>query len=157
MPMRVVRGVLRSFSAPAVRYPPDPRAVFLLLMCVTSGIPMVFADAVPRALKDADVADVWIVTWGIMLAGGALLTLVGALRQSVNGVIAEQVGSVALGFACLVFAGAIYGYVRWTGAVTMLLVLGFGLASIWRFGQLVAYLRAVEHMAQEIRDEAADE
>lgn len=150
--MRIARAVRRSITAPAVRYPPDPRALFLLVMCVISGIPMALADATPRSLEDADLSDVWIVVWGIMLTGGAALTLAGAMRQTVNGVIAEQVGSIALGFACLIFAAAIYGSVRWQGAVAMLLILGFGLASIWRFGQLVGYLRAVEHLAQEIRD-----
>lgn len=157
MPKRILYAVRRSLTSPAVRYPPDPRALFLLVMCVASGLPMVFADATPRSLKDADLDQVWIVIWGVMLSGGAALTLVGALRQTVAGVIAEQVGSVALGFACLVFAAAIYGAVHWAGSVTMLLVLGFGVASLWRFGQLVAYLKAVEHLAQEIRDEAGDD
>lgn len=143
----------RSITAPAVRYPPDPRALFLLGMCVLSGFPLIFANATPQSIV-AQIDDDWVViAWGLMLTGGALLTLIGALRQTVNGVVAEQVGSVALGCACLIFAGAIFGYVRWNGSVTMLLVFGLGVASLWRWGQLVAYMRAVETIAQELRDE----
>lgn len=160
MPKRLWYAVRRSITAPAVRYPPDPRALFLLAMCVLSGVPLMFANATPQSvvaqLQDSPHGGkAWVVVWGIMLTGGAALTLLGALSQTVNGVIAEQVGSVALGFACIIFAGAIYGYVGWAGAVVMLLILGFGLASWWRFGQLVAYLKAVEHMAQVIRDDEA--
>jgi hypothetical protein len=142
-------------TSPAVRYPPDPRAIFLLAMCMVSGVPLVFANATPQSIV-AQLDPPWVVAWGIMLTGGAGSTLVGSLRQSVNGVIAEQVGSVALGFACLIFAGAIYGYVRWAGALVMLLIFGLGIACLWRYAQLVAYLKAVEHLAQEIRDEAAE-
>ena len=153
MPKRMWYAARRSFTSPAVRYPPDPRAVFLLAMCVLSGVPLVFANATPQSIV-AQLDPPWVVAWGIMLTGGAAVTLWGTLRQTVNGVIAEQVGSVALGFACLIFAGAIYGYVRWAGALVMLLIFGLGLACLVRFGQLVAYLKAVEHLAQEIRDEA---
>ena len=155
MPQRVWRAARRSFTAPAVRYPPDPRALFLLVMCVISGVPLIFADATPQSIM-SQLDDPLIVTWGVMLTGGALLTLIGALRQSVNGVIAEQVGSVSLGFACLIFAGAIYGYTRWAGAVVMLLLFGFGIACLWRYGQLWAYLRDVEALAQQVRDESGE-
>lgn len=152
MPKRLWRRARRSFTAPAVRYPPDPRALFVLFMCVVSGLPLVFANATPRSIL-AQMDDIAIVAWGIMLTGGSLLTLVGMMRQTVNGVIAEQVGSVALGFACVIFAFAIYGYVRWEGAVTMLLVFGLGISCWWRFGQLVAYLNGIERLAQDLKDD----
>lgn len=154
MPKRILHAARRSITAPAVRYPPDPRALFLLVMCVISGVPLIFADAAPRSVV-AQLDDPWVVAWGVLLVGGAAVTLWGALRQTVNGVIAEQVGSVGLGAACLIFAVAVFGYTGWSGSVAGLLILGFGIASLWRFGQLVGYLRAVEHIAQEIRDEAA--
>ena len=152
MPKRAWYAARRSFTAPAVRYPPDPRAVFVLALCVASGVPLIFANATPGSIA-AQLDPPLVVTWGIMLTVGALVTLVGALRQTVNGVIAEQVGSIALGFACVIYALAIWATVRWVGAVPMLFLFGFGVASIWRFGQLQAYLHAVESLAQKIRDE----
>ena len=155
MPKRVIRSAYRSFRAPAVRYPPDPRVLFLLGMCVISGVPLVLADATPQSIM-AQIPDAWVVVaWGLMLTLGALLTLIGTMKQSVNGIIAEQVGSVAVGFSCIIFAGAIYGYTHWRGAVVMLLVFGLGVACLWRWGQLQATLNDAEALAQEIRDEQA--
>ena len=148
MPMRVVRGVLRTFSAPAVRYPPDPRAVFILALCVVVGFPLIFADATPSTI--AGKLDSWlVVAWGAMLSGGALVTLLGAMRQTPTGIAFEQIGSASLGVACLMYAAAIWAAVQWAGAVPIAIVLGFGLASIWRFGQLWAYMRGIERLAQE--------
>jgi hypothetical protein len=155
MPKRIVRRMIRSLNAPAHRYPPDPRALFVLLLCITSGVPLIFANATPGSIA-ARLDAPYVVAWGVMLTGGATLTLVGALRQSVNGVVAEQVGSVALGSACLIYVAAIWLSVQWRGTVNMSLLLGFGLASLWRFFQLRAYLRTVEDLAQELRAEGGE-
>jgi hypothetical protein len=152
MPKRILWFVARVAKTPAVRYPPDPRALFMLVLCVIVGVPLAFGIVTPGSIS-AQLAAPAVVAWGVMLSGGALLTLIGTARQSVNGVIAEQVGSVALAFACLIYAGAIWASVRWLGAVPIALVLGLGLASGLRYFQLRAYLRAVQHLAKVIRDE----
>lgn len=144
----------RSFSTPAVRYPPDPRALFVLVMCVVVGLPLVFANASPNTIA-SQLDPVLQVAWGIMLSGGSLLTLAGAMRQTATGVIVEQIGSIALGVACLLYAGAIWVSVQWVGSVPIAIVSGFGLASLWRWGQLQAYLHQTEKIASQIRE--ADE
>ena len=151
MPERILRVLFRSFTTPAVRYPPDPRALFTLLLCVFSGIPLVFAHATPGTIE-ARLDPPWVVTWGIMLSGGALLTILGGVWQSVNGIIIEQVGTVALGFACVMYATAIWITVQLAGAVPIAIILGFGVASFWRWGQLQAYMTQVERIAQATRD-----
>lgn len=151
MPERILRVLLRSFTTPAVRYPPDPRALFVLLLCVASGVPLIFANATPGTLE-AKLDPPWVLAWGIMLSGGALLALVGGLRQTVNGIIVEQVGSVALGFACLMYATAIWIAVHLAGTVPIALVLGFGGASFWRWFQLYLYMNKVERIAKATRD-----
>jgi hypothetical protein len=153
MPKRILRYALRSFTAPAVRYPPDPRALFILVLCVAVGLPLIFADATPGTIA-SKLDAAWQIVWGVMLSGGSLLTLMGAVRQSVNGVILEQVGSVALGFACVIYAAAIWATVQWDGSVPIGIVLGFGLASLWRWGQLQAYLNNTERQAQQFREES---
>lgn len=150
MPKRLVRAVLRSFTAPAVRYPPDPRALFVLVLCVFVGGPLIFANATPGTIA-AQLPTPAVVAWGIMLSGGALLSIVGALRQTVNGVITEQVGSVGLGFACVIYAGAIWAAVQWAGSVPMFILFALGSASIVRYFQLRAYLRTVEQIAADAR------
>lgn len=152
-PKRFLKEITRSFTAPAVRYPPDPRALFLLVLLVIVGVPLIFANATPGTVAD-QLDTPWVVAWGIMLSGGSLVSLVGAVRQTAGAVIAEEVGSVALGFACLIYAGAIWGKVQWAGSVPMFILFALGGASIVRYFQLRAYLKAVEHLAQEIRDEA---
>lgn len=150
MPRRILIAARNSFTAPAVRYPPDPRALFVLVLCAFVGAPLIFANATPGTIA-AQMPDPAIVAWGIMLSGGSVVTLAGAMRQSVNGVIAEQVGSIALGFACVIYAGAIWAAVRWTGSVPMFILFAFGTASFWRWGQLQSYLHSVERMAHQIR------
>lgn len=152
MPKRLFLSLRTVFTTPAVRYPPDPRALFVLVLCVIVGVPLIFANATPGSIA-SQLPPVAIVAWGCMLSGGSLLSLLGATRQTVNGVIVEQVGSVALGFACLIYAGAIWAAVQWAGSVPMGILFAFGLASFWRWGQLQGYLRAAEHLAQEARGE----
>lgn len=150
MPKRVLIAAMRNFSTPAVRYPPDPRALFVLLLCVVVGVPLIFANATPSSIV-SQLDDPLVVAWGIMLSGGSLLTLVGAIRQTPGGVVLEQVGSVALGVACLLYAGAIWVAVGTPGLVPMAITSAFGAASLWRWGQLQAYLHATEKLAEEIR------
>lgn len=156
MPKRIALAAIRGFNTPAVRYPPDPRALFLLAMCVVSGVPLIFANATPGSIN-AQLDLPMIIAWGVMLSGGALLSLVGSLRQTINGIITEQVGSVALGFACLIYAGAVWLTVRWAGAVLICLIIGLSGASFWRWGQLQAFLHQTEKLAREIRDDEAGE
>lgn len=149
MPARVGRAVLRGLTVPAARHPPDPRAVFILSLCVVSGFPLIFAGATPGTIA-AQLDKPFVVAWGIMLSAGALLTLVGALRQTVNGIILEQVGSVSLGFACLMYAGAIWLQVRWEGSVPAGIVLGLGLACLWRWAQLQAHMIQAQRIANQL-------
>jgi hypothetical protein len=151
MPKRIVLAAVRGFNTPAVRYPPDPRAVFMLALCVVVGVPLIFAGATPGTIA-SQLDHAWVIAWGIMLSGGSLLSLIGSSRQSVNGVIAEQIGSVALGVACAIYAGAIIAAVHWAGAVPAAMVIGLGGASFWRWGQLQAYLHDSERLAQKIRE-----
>jgi hypothetical protein len=151
MPTRTYMSLRAALTAPAVRYPPDPRALFLLILLVIVGVPLIFANATPGTIASQLDAP-WVVAWGVMLSGGSALSLLGAVRQTVNGVIAEQVGSVALGFACLIYSGAIWSKVEWAGSVPMGILFALGTASIARYFQLRAYLRNVEQQAQEIRN-----
>lgn len=150
MPKRIAVAALRNFRTPAVRYPPDPRALFVLLLCVVVGVPLIFANATPSSIASQLDAPL-VVAWGVMLSGGSLLTLVGALRQSAGGVVLEQVGSVALGVACLLYAGAIWVAIGLVGLLPGGIVCAFGLASLWRWGQLQAYLNNTEKLATQLR------
>lgn len=152
MPKRFMGAVIRSFSAPAARYPPDPRALFVLGLCVVVGVPLIFADATPGTIA-SKLDDTWVVVWGVMLSAGSLVTLLGVIRQSVNGILFEQVGSVAVGFACLIYATAIWLSVQWAGAVPAVIVLGWGLSCFWRWYQLQRLMVNTEKLATEVRSD----
>lgn len=150
MPERFVRALMRSFTAPAARYPADPRALFVLVLCVVSGVPLIFANATPGSIT-AQLDDVWVVVWGLMLTVGALTTLIGTFKMSVDGIILEQIGSVAVGGATIIYAGAIFATVGYAGSVPAGITLGFGLACLWRWGQLQGLLRKAEQAAAEAK------
>jgi hypothetical protein len=148
MPQRIVHAALRSFRTPAARYPADPRAVWVMALFVLSGILLVFVGATPGSIN-AQLDPVWVVIWGLMLVLGALTTLVGIAKLDTDGILLEQVGSVSMGGACVVYAGAIFGTVGWAGSVPALVVGGFGLASFWRWGQLQALISQGKRAAEE--------
>lgn len=150
MPKRVVSAVLRGFTTPAARYPPDPRAVFILALCVVSGIPLIFADATPGSINN-QLDQAWVVIWGVMLAAGALVNLIGTLKLDVNGVILEQIGSVAVGGASFLYSAAIFTTVQWKGFVPAAIIFGLGLSCFWRYGQLQALLRRAEKAASDAK------
>lgn len=152
MPKRIAFAALRSFTTPAARYPADPRAVFVLTLCVVSGVPLVFADATPGSIA-AQLPRLMVVVWGAMLALGALTTLVGTLKMDVNGIILEQIGSVSVGGASLIYAGAIFTQIHWVGSVPAAIITGWGLSCFWRWGQLQALLHKAEKAATEAKEQ----
>jgi len=154
---RAATAVTRIFTVPAARYPPDPRALFVLSLCVAVGVPLIFANATPGTIA-SKLDPPLIVVWGLMLSAGSLVTLLGVLRQSVGGIITEQVGSVAVGGACMIYAVAIWLSVRWAGAVPMVIVFGWGLSCFWRWYQLQRLMKKAEEVAWAVRiDDAQHE
>lgn len=80
---------------PASRFPADPRAVFILAFSVFVGIIALALDAEPGTLES--VMPRWgVLVWGVTLVGGSATALTGMWLQTVNGIIIEQVGSVAV-------------------------------------------------------------
>jgi len=138
---------VRNFRTPAARYPADPRAVFILMTCVISGIPLLLGRSTPGSIN-SQLDRPQVITWGLLLVLGAGTTLIGMFRQTVNGVVLEQIGSVSVGGACWIYAGAIAAQVGLAGAVPGLLIFGFGFACFWRWGQLQTHLRDAERLAQ---------
>lgn len=135
----------------ASRYPVDPRAVFILALCVVSGLPLIILGADPATLQA--LLPRWGVTlWGLALVGGAVTTLVGMSLQSINGVIAEQIGSVTTGVATMVYGTAISFMGGLEAAVPAAIVFGFGLSSFWRWGQLQVWLHEQQIVVDAVRD-----
>jgi hypothetical protein len=152
MPKRVFRSVLATFSAPAARYPPDPRALFVLNLCVLIGVPLIFGNAAPGSIA-SKLDQPWVITWGVMLSAGSLVALMGVARQSVNGILFEQIGSVAVGFACVIYATAIAFSVGWSGLAPLVIVLGWGSSCLWRWFQLQRLMVNTERIVREAHED----
>lgn len=147
---------------PAARYPADPRAIFILALSVFSGLTALALQAAPGSLES--VLPRWgVVLWGVLLAVGSAVTLAGMARQTLNGIIAEQIGSVMVG-ATTIYYSTLVLFVIGAGAVqTVGIVLAWGLACIVRWGQLQALINqtaekvVAERINLEIREEEADQ
>lgn len=136
--------------APATRYPPDPRALFVLSLCVVSGLPLVLGISKPGSVES--LIPSWaVVVWGALLTGGAVTSLAGMVKQTVGGIIAEQIGSVAVGSATIFYSTAILLSTGWQGVLPAGIILGWGLSCMWRWVQLASLLSSAQHQAADER------
>lgn len=126
---------LRRFFLPAARYPADPRALFILVLSVFSGFTAIALKAAPQSLEE--VLPHWaVMTWGILLALGSLLALVGMAKQTVNGILLEQIGSVIVAAATIFYSGIALYVTGFHAAQTAGIILAWGLSCLVRWIQL---------------------
>jgi hypothetical protein len=124
----LISATWRFVFKPAARYPADPRAVFILALSVFSGVGAIVIDAAPATLEA--VLPGWVVMfWGILLVFGSGLTLGAMLFQTLNGIIAEQIGSVIVGATTVFYS-----------SVAIWVVLAWGLSCFVRWMQLQALI-----------------
>ncbi len=125
---------------PAARYPADPRVVFILALSVFSGLTSLAVDSAPQSLE-AELPG-WAVTlWGVILVAGSAITIFGIARNTFNGIIAEQIGSVMVAVAT-VFYSVVALMVVGLGAFSIIgVILAWGLACGWRWFQLQALIK----------------
>lgn len=145
-----VARILNLVMKPAARYPADPRAVFVLGLCTLAGIPLVFADAAPGTIESQ--LDHWmVVVWGVSLALGSLACMLGMFRQTVNGILFEQVGSVCVGASAVFYGATVLVVVGWSASFPAAITIGWGLSCFWRWGQLQTLLNDAERIVQEAK------
>lgn len=120
---------------PAARYPADPRAVFVLAVSVFSGITAFALEVAPPSLE-ASMPTWGVYTWGITLALGSAITLVGMLFQSLNGIITEQVGNVMVGAATIFYSTIAFMFTGAAAIQSVGIILAWGVACLLRWGQL---------------------
>ena len=125
---------------PAARYPADPRAVFILALSVFSGITAMALKAAPQSLES--VLPHWgVLVWAVMLTAGSIITLVGMAFQTVNGIIAEQIGSVMVGATTIFYSVLALNIVGPDAFQTVGIILAWGLACLIRWQQLQILIR----------------
>lgn len=120
---------------PAARYPADPRAVFILAVSVFTGATALALETAPTSLEAA--LPHWAVTmWSIMLCLGSAITLIGMAFHNVNGIIAEQIGSVIVGASASFYSGIAVYYTGPSALQTVGIIAAWGIACFVRWVQL---------------------
>lgn len=137
---------------PAARYPADPRVVFIFALSVFSGITTLTVKAAPQSLES--VLPTWaVMTWGIILCLGSLISLVGIARNSANGVLLEQVGSVMVAAATIFYSVVALMVVGVASLSVTGIVLAWGLANLVRWIQLQVLINSAyrDQVREEVR------
>jgi len=135
---------------PAVRHPMDPRAVFVLGLCLVTGVPLLFG----ASPEDMDrLLPTWaVLVWALSLSVGAGVTLWGMTLRSLNGVVLEQIGSVAVGAATIFWSVVVIMTVGFAGIPSAAIVLGWGAANFLRWGQLQAIIAKAKREGDKLGD-----
>jgi len=159
---RFLRRHARAFFKPAARYPADPRAVFILTLSVFSGLTAFIVGATPDTLQSL-LPNWGVQTWSALLVIGSAVTLAGMARQTLVGILVEQVGSVMVAVATLFYSTLGFIFIGWDALQIVGIVAAWGVACLVRWIQLQALiadgeLRALERLIdREVKFRIQDE
>jgi hypothetical protein len=136
---------------------PVPFEVVGLTAATLIGLIALFSDVVPSSIKDT-LPVPFQYGWAITLFAGSLIALIGVVFGGGRGVFFEQIGVFAAGAACLVYSAAV---ITWRPEVSTLMSFGmvaaYGLACMWRFGQLIRLVREAQAIADAMAAHAHQE
>lgn len=138
---------------PAARYPADPRAVFILAFSIFTGITALALDKGPESLE-SQMPSWGVMTWGIVLTLGSIITMWGVARQTLNGIITEQIGSVMVGCATIFYSIVATIAIGWDAMQTVGIIFAWGLACFVRWIQLQVLLVSAHH--KQIHEQALE-
>ncbi len=134
----------------------DPRAVFILLLCIVSGMPLVFGVVQPGSFEE--LLPAWIIRlWGVSLVIGCLVTLIGmSWQKSLVGLLMEQVGSVAVGSVSLFYATAVLIVAQKDGLTAAGFIVAWAISCFYRYWQIEHIIRieALKRAAQIVEGES---
>lgn len=124
----------------------EPWALFIKGLCIISGL-TTFVGPAPGSIQ-AQLPQLVVTLWSITLVGGALTSLIGLFKTTLWRL--EISGLIWLGTAALVYAACIATRFRVDGAVATGIIVGFGLAALFRaLGVYVTYEVARQAAIQE--------
>jgi hypothetical protein len=136
---------------PAARYPVDPRVVFILAFSVFTGLTALVLDQGPQSLE-SQMPKWGVVVWGAVLMTGSIIALWGVARQTLNGILTEQVGSIMVGSATIFYSVVATMVVGWGAVQTVGIVFAWGLACILRWFQLQTLILTAYHSGERIHE-----
>ena len=128
---------------PVAPAPAAPRAVFILALSVFSGLRSLAAEEAPGSLEST-IPEWGIILWGIGLSMGSVLALGGLAKDTINGIIVEQVGSVMVGASTLFYSAIALWVIGGSAGQPILIILGWGVACMIRWFQLQLLLNRMQ-------------
>ena len=121
---------MKNFINKAIVYPPD--TVFLMLLCLLSGLTQLLGNATVENLVPASILQ----AWASLLLLGSLVTLAGIfIKAQPKGMLIEQAGRHMLWPASFAYAVAIWYYNH--DRLSVFLVVAFGVTCVVR----ILYIR----------------
>jgi hypothetical protein len=123
-----------KLKADPVGEPRNPLAVYLLALCLISGISLLVGVSTSGSIE-AELPFAAARVWGAMLTFGAGSTLLGMFWQGDRrtGLLIKRGGLLALSIAAFIYAAVIITAAGMDGAFISGLVLGFGVATTIQF------------------------
>jgi len=124
--------------------------VFVLVLAVVSGLPLLIAHVAPGTVEA--IMPLWgVILWGWSLVLGSIVTLVAMTRQNTNGIIAEQVGSIIVGFSTVIYGACIALVGGAEASLAASITIGFGFSCFYRWLQLQSLLAQGQHVVDAVR------
>lgn len=135
---------------PSLKTNTDPRAVFILTLCIVTGLPLIAGIVQPGSFEEL-LPSIIVRLWGISLVLGCGVTLFGMSRNSkLYGMQMEQVGSVAVAAVSLFYATAVFIVAGSSGITAAGFIIGWAISCLYRYWQLEHLIRieAIRREAQ---------
>jgi hypothetical protein len=126
----------------------NPFEMFLGILCVLSGLPILAGVTPKPGSLDALLPSPVVYGWSVLLVIGGVLVVAGVGRARWQS--AELGGLTLLANAAIVYALAITVVLGTAGLVAAAIVAAFGLACIARIAVIVNYRRVVRREAEQL-------
>jgi hypothetical protein len=123
----MISWLRRSIYADPLHAGRHPSQVFLLLLCVVSGIPKLFGVTTAGSVE-ASLPGWLAVAWGGVLFGGSAAALVGSYWRGelVTALTVERAGLALVGAAAVMFAIVVVFAGGWQRLLQAVIIAGFG-------------------------------
>lgn len=114
--------------------PRNPLAVYLLALCVVSGVSLLSGVSTSGSIE-SELPFAAARIWGVMLTAGASSTLLGMFWQGDRrtGLLIKRTGLLTLSIAAFIYAAVILAAAGMQGAFVCGIVVGFGVATAIQF------------------------
>jgi hypothetical protein len=149
-PIPPTSGPLAEKSNP---YPTSrhPLVIFLLLLCMISGIPALLGVAEPQSIQDTLPAPLRL-GWCAMLTFGPVVAIAGIVRDNLSSAITlEQIGCVSLGGSSITYGVALLQSNGEGALQAGAIIVVFGLFVLARVVQLRNWVNRQHELGLEIR------